>query len=73
MKKVPIIINSVFVVSIATANLRRLYDRFEDEERYYDMTVGKPQHGTVTIRLTVRRDDTRYFDNLLSSVGAIQP
>lgn len=73
MKKVPIIINSVFVVSIATANLRRLYDRFEDEERYYDMTVGKPQHGTVTIRLTVRQDNAPYFSNLLNTVRAIQP
>lgn len=72
MKKKPIIINSVFVVSIATPNLQELYNHLENEERFYDMTVGKPLSGHVVVQLKVRQDDAPYFSNLLNTVRAIQ-
>lgn len=72
MKKKPIIINSVFIVDIAKANLRRLYDILEEEERYYNMTVSGSFSGHVTVHLEVRHDDERYFSDLLNAMEAIQ-
>lgn len=61
-------LTGTFSRTLSGAQLRRIYELLEDEERPYDATVRTVKDRKRLLSMRIRPDDKQYFQDLVKTV-----